>query len=130
MRKIGFICFCFFLMIRRPPRSTLFPYTTLFRSTSACPYTGGSAISRPPDAKSRRPRGRRQNGADPEPGVREGGLRAVVAANSFAPAPPSPPPQPGERVHRLAAGGADLELHVRPFRRPLAAHGAHHLSLL
>src|SRR3989442_8963758 len=28
---IGFIFF-FFLMIRRPPRSTLFPYTTLFRS--------------------------------------------------------------------------------------------------
>src|SRR2546422_692386 len=27
-------CF-FFLMIRRPPRSTLFPYTTLFRSRSA-----------------------------------------------------------------------------------------------
>src|SRR3712207_8672801 len=26
---------CFFLMIRRPPRSTLFPYTTLFRSTVA-----------------------------------------------------------------------------------------------
>src|SRR3972149_10354160 len=26
--------FVFFLMIRRPPRSTLFPYTTLFRS---CP---------------------------------------------------------------------------------------------
>src|ERR1039457_7474109 len=25
-------CFLFFLMIRRPPRSTLFPYTTLFRS--------------------------------------------------------------------------------------------------
>src|SRR6202030_4493706 len=27
----SFVCF-FFLMIRRPPRSTLFPYTTLFRS--------------------------------------------------------------------------------------------------
>src|SRR3712207_7915570 len=26
---------CFFLMIRRPPRSTLFPYTTLFRSEAA-----------------------------------------------------------------------------------------------
>src|SRR3712207_6945470 len=26
------ICILFFLMIRRPPRSTLFPYTTLFRS--------------------------------------------------------------------------------------------------
>src|SRR3712207_4648911 len=29
-----FIVFFFFLMIRRPPRSTLFPYTTLFRSLS------------------------------------------------------------------------------------------------
>src|SRR6266481_6997943 len=29
-----FFCF-FFLMIRRPPRSTLFPYTTLFRSRPA-----------------------------------------------------------------------------------------------
>src|SRR2546430_13434738 len=28
----GWISFFFFLMIRRPPRSTLFPYTTLFRS--------------------------------------------------------------------------------------------------
>src|SRR6266511_6214202 len=27
-----YIFFFFFLMIRRPPRSTLFPYTTLFRS--------------------------------------------------------------------------------------------------
>src|SRR5207253_10950108 len=27
-----FILFFFFLMIQRPPRSTLFPYTTLFRS--------------------------------------------------------------------------------------------------
>src|SRR3712207_8946380 len=26
------VCMYFFLMIRRPPRSTLFPYTTLFRS--------------------------------------------------------------------------------------------------
>src|SRR5207302_10852199 len=27
-----FLCLFFFLLIRRPPRSTLFPYTTLFRS--------------------------------------------------------------------------------------------------
>src|SRR5258705_1438290 len=27
-------------MIRRPPRSTLFPYTTLFRSLKALSYTG------------------------------------------------------------------------------------------
>src|SRR6266550_6863345 len=32
--------FFFFLMIRRPPRSTLFPYTTLFR-----PRRGGSAVA-------------------------------------------------------------------------------------
>src|SRR3712207_8349200 len=30
------VIFVFFLMIRRPPRSTLFPYTTLFRSTCWC----------------------------------------------------------------------------------------------
>src|SRR2546430_13367282 len=43
MQAILFICksinnifiFFFFLMIRRPPRSTLFPYTTLFRSVPA-----------------------------------------------------------------------------------------------
>src|SRR5258705_12401453 len=29
----------FFLMIRRPPRSTLFPYTTLFRSIVKIPLT-------------------------------------------------------------------------------------------
>src|SRR3712207_8964885 len=33
--------FFFFLMIRRPPRSTLFPYTTLFRSIARAP--GGSS---------------------------------------------------------------------------------------
>src|SRR5256885_3749836 len=32
MLGIGAARFFFFLMIRRPPRSTLFPYTTLFRS--------------------------------------------------------------------------------------------------
>src|SRR5258708_29131315 len=32
MMSIYLILIFFFLMIRRPPRSTLFPYTTLFRS--------------------------------------------------------------------------------------------------
>src|SRR5476651_2752071 len=39
------VCF-FFLMIRRPPRSTLFPYTTLFRSriaSLACVFEIGMA---------------------------------------------------------------------------------------
>src|SRR3712207_8071302 len=32
-------------MIRRPPRSTLFPYTTLFRSTSATKETVASLLA-------------------------------------------------------------------------------------
>src|SRR5574344_2363903 len=38
----GFCFFFFFLMIRRPPRSTLFPYTTLFRSL---PHSSNSSQS-------------------------------------------------------------------------------------
>src|SRR6266540_2929100 len=33
LARLAFLLFFFFLMIRRPPRSTLFPYTTLFRSS-------------------------------------------------------------------------------------------------
>src|SRR6266403_4595888 len=57
--------FFFFLMIRRPPRSTLFPYTTLFRSRpdaargSCAPSSGScprrrSPAGRPRDRKSTR----------------------------------------------------------------------------
>src|SRR2546429_3444030 len=42
-------------MIRRPPRSTLFPYTTLFRSRAA-PRRGVSAAGRRPPLRDRRPR--------------------------------------------------------------------------
>src|SRR5258708_26305919 len=38
-----FLFHFFFLMIRRPPRSTLFPYTTLFRSREAEPWLGAQA---------------------------------------------------------------------------------------
>src|SRR5687767_15489256 len=48
----------FFLMIRRPPRSTLFPYTTLFRSqqrgtgrTSAARSASGARCSRIPKSR-------------------------------------------------------------------------------
>src|SRR6266511_4870134 len=45
----------FFLMIRRPPRSTLFPYTTLFRSpVPACPPTRGPPGRRSSQAAIRR----------------------------------------------------------------------------
>src|SRR3989304_2877503 len=42
----------FFLMIRRPPRSTLFPYTTLFRSAFRSWQTGGDHRSRYADRRS------------------------------------------------------------------------------
>src|SRR5438445_8208564 len=38
-----FLCL-FFLMIRRPPRSTLFPYTTLFRSDGV-PFISGPPVA-------------------------------------------------------------------------------------
>src|SRR5215217_8762508 len=39
-----YLSFCFFfLMIRRPPRSTLFPYTTLFRSRPGGGVAGAGA---------------------------------------------------------------------------------------
>src|SRR5256885_16038042 len=41
--SVPFCFFFFFLMIRRPPRSTLFPYTTLFRSPPA-PAPGPRAL--------------------------------------------------------------------------------------
>src|SRR5271165_7271368 len=37
MSRFTNLNFFFFLMIRRPPRSTLFPYTTLFRSSKPAP---------------------------------------------------------------------------------------------
>src|SRR5438132_9645590 len=50
-----FLCFFFFLMIRRPPRSTLFPYTTLFRSSNpsrcARPYPVGSPSMTSPSTR-------------------------------------------------------------------------------
>src|SRR5256885_13059798 len=48
-------CVFFFLMIRRPPRSTLFPYTTLFRSTpspAAMPTAAISSLRRTPRHRS------------------------------------------------------------------------------
>src|SRR5262249_61465776 len=39
--------FFFFLMIRRPPRSTLFPYTTLFRSAAGARAPGRRNRKRP-----------------------------------------------------------------------------------
>src|SRR3712207_9270574 len=43
-RSISLKCYFFFLMIRRPPRSTLFPYTTLFRSALCAAAAGPGEV--------------------------------------------------------------------------------------
>src|SRR5262245_64584483 len=48
-------CCCFLCMLRRPPRSTLFPYTTLFRSTGG----GDCRTCDPPSGWNNRPVGGR-----------------------------------------------------------------------
>src|SRR6266496_4596448 len=55
--RIVLFVFFFFLMIRRPPRSTLFPYTTLFRSRrrdQGCDRCGRPDEHRARDRKSTR----------------------------------------------------------------------------
>src|SRR2546430_10610075 len=61
-------------MIRRPPRSTLFPYTTLFRSGSLLPRTTARR-GRAPRAVGARPRARRADGS----GRRRGLVRSTFA---------------------------------------------------
>src|SRR3989449_8538679 len=52
---LNYLVSFFFLMIRRPPRSTLFPYTTLFRSRLGDDLY---ALGRPARPGEPRPRGR------------------------------------------------------------------------
>src|SRR2546427_7883857 len=65
--SIFHLLFFFFLMIRRPPRSTLFPYTTLFRS-----HPGGLLLRRLPGrcCRFRRARGH-HGGAAGGPGLQD-----------------------------------------------------------
>src|SRR5258708_10627654 len=53
----------FFLMIRRPPRSTLFPYTTLFRSDHGVEQSHGSSF-RTSDRDGRSRKARRKDYPD------------------------------------------------------------------
>src|SRR2546421_5306261 len=55
--------FFFFLMIRRPPRSTLFPYTTLFRSRA--PAASTARRTAPRCSSDRTPRRRTRRGCSP-----------------------------------------------------------------
>src|SRR5438309_10941883 len=56
----------FFLLSPRPPRSTLFPYTTLFRSPTGVggPVEKQTLVGERPDLGGRRERGERQHEPD------------------------------------------------------------------
>src|SRR2546425_12843801 len=89
---ISFVCIClFFLMIRRPPRSTLFPYTTLFRSPRR----------RAGDARGR-PRLLPQHRLAPDGG---GGLRGASVPGRPARRDRVGRVSPALRARRLADGG-------------------------
>src|SRR2546430_11298270 len=75
----------FFLMIRRPPRSTLFPYTTLFRSLQPVPRRVALVSAR------------QRVGADPAAAVRHRSRR----------------PAPGRALGRRARGGGRAPVPVR-----------------
>src|SRR3712207_9042461 len=64
--------FFFFLMIRRPPRSTLFPYTTLFRSALAPRARAGGRRERPAAVRRQEPRDLRERPAGRARGGRPG----------------------------------------------------------
>src|SRR5215208_7526380 len=98
----------FFLMLRRPPRSTLFPYTTLFRSDQrplpARPRTHAWEQRRLDVAADRRgARGRRDR-------ARRLRRRRAACERADAPARALPPP----RVRGRSAGGVrDLGIVLR-----------------
>src|SRR3712207_8184619 len=72
-------------MIRRPPRSTLFPYTTLFRSGWSVPadrfVRDAEAVERGGAVSGGRRAGVRAGGRGPSPGDGHRGGRAAVAAS-------------------------------------------------
>src|SRR3712207_8421818 len=70
-------------MIRRPPRSTLFPYTTLFRSDcrSCVPLGARDELAKPPAVQINQ-RQRRESGADPCPRLGDRGEGEVVDRKS------------------------------------------------
>src|SRR5947207_12080022 len=79
------VYFVFFLMIRRPPRSTLFPYTTLFRSKrfskadAACP----TASPRPAAHSSRRRRPMRRSAPGDRKSTRLNSSHTVISYAVF-----------------------------------------------
>src|SRR5215510_8857888 len=107
------ICFSFFLMIRRPPRSTLFPYTTLFRSHRGHLPDPGRPLADGPGLDLSGHPDRRHADRDgvvdlPSRGLARGphGGRRPLRAR--------PVPVPGRRKYRLGDGPVARRVHRGP----------------
>src|SRR2546426_8467159 len=96
----------FFLMIRRPPRSTLFPYTTLFRSTVAAVL------------------GDRRRGAGAERDRARRGGREVGGLEAQRVAPHRPAQREPAEARRAAPGGRGGGIGQRA-ARTARHHGCH-----
>src|SRR2546429_6761314 len=118
--------FFFFLMIRRPPRSTLFPYTTLFRSIvdnlQACTKT----VVRASTAGSERSAYTDISGAvalAAEQGQSVLGPKYIVIVSDFIEDLP-----PGKRPIRLQLNGERILLLHRPGTEKMALALGNHLD--
>src|SRR2546430_12214945 len=81
----------FFLMIRRPPRSTLFPYMTLFRSPGAHPQGARAGL------------GNRQDGGTGRQGTNRAPGRQGPPRIRRRPDAPHPPDRSEEHTSELKA---------------------------
>src|SRR6266478_4999104 len=117
---MGLLLF-FFLMIRRPPRSTLFPYTTLFRS-----IRGGACFRRRDGLRHLLQIGLREEPAHPPRMTRHHQLPLEPPPPKLPPPPlnpppsllpPPPPPPPPKPVPRMKGPPQPGDPPVHPRRR-------------
>src|SRR3712207_8353605 len=87
-------------MIRRPPRSTLFPYTTLFRSPLDAPPNPPSAPGRTPPS------------TDPATAVRRRDAPPASAGGASRTAPPGHRPELDRKSTRLNSSHANISYAV------------------
>src|SRR2546429_1163437 len=116
MKKINFLnrienilsSVFFFLMIRHPPRSPLFPYTTLFRSHAVpWPHGGGPVVRAQRHAGPRRGRT-----AAPSPAAQPAGVQPAARARRRSPAA-APQPRTGRSEEHTSELQSRLHVECR-----------------
>src|SRR2546426_7653989 len=108
-------------MIRRPPRSTLFPYTTLFRSRHQ--HLGAGLLRRRQDHLLARQGVRHDRPAPPDGLAGEPRVRVEPERRPAPLSPPSPPPLPPRprgphQFHLIPAPVLAREPHLFPGHQP------------